>query len=487
MGLITRAFSPVRNVSSFAPISISPYQSGRAQFPDNSYRTFADEGYSKNELVYAAIEELSTSAAEPEMMLKVGDQWTHDAPIIDLLENPNPFMDRFEFWATIIMHRSIAGNAYVLLIRSGSAKPVEMWIMRPDRVSVVPDSSKYISHYLYDVGMGEPVVLPVSDVLHFKTRNPLNDFYGMPPLMAASGRVDIDNFMKDFVKTYFERAGVPGGLLNVEGSMGEDMKRELKSRYSSEYGGKKGWHGLMVIDQKKASFTPMTANLGPSGLVIPELDEISEARILMCFGVPPELIGARVGMQNSSYAQKRSARESFWDETLAPLYKEMAGPVNLRLVPAFYGERRLGRRLPKVAFDLSDVRALQEDVDQISARERSDAMVGALTLEEYRIRRGYGDIPTDGTLLVPTTHSTVQAASLGEDVPVSTRQEIQSLALNGAQITSLLTLLQEVTAKKLAADTAKEMLRVAFPDLDESQINRLVDSAAAFEGGGSAA
>jgi HK97 family phage portal protein len=409
MGLIRQTLDSVRNVSSFAPIAIQHWQNGQPQITDGKYYGFAKEGYQANELVYAGIEELASSAAEPRLQVSRSGKWLDDHPMVELLNRPNPFMDRFAFWANVIMHVYIGGNAYGLIVKSGSGRPVELWLMRPDRIRIVPDSSKYIARYEYDSGDGKPTPLPVSDVIHWKKRNPLDDFYGQSPLLAGAGRIDIDNYMKSFVSSFFRRAGIPVGMLNIEGSVTPEERTEIRDRFARDYGGENGWHGLMVIAKNKASFTPMTRDLGNSGLVVPELDEIAEARILMLLGVPPELIGARVGMQNSSYAQKRSARESFWDETLAPLYKEMAGPLTLRLAPYY-------PRITDVRFDLSDVRALQEDIDKISARERADLLASALTREEYRERRGYGPTP-EGTWLVPTTHVPSEDGMLPEPEP----------------------------------------------------------------------
>lgn len=408
MGLLRQTWDSVRNVSSFAPIAIPAWQTGTAQNNDGKYLSFAREGYQANELVYAGIEELASSAAEPHMQVKMSGQWRDDHPMLTLLNRPNAFMDRFAFWANVIMHLYIGGNAYALIVKSGSGRPVELWLMRPDRVQIVPSKTDYIARYEYDGGDGKPTPLPVGDVIHWKKRSPTDDFYGQSPLLAGSGRIDIDNYMKSFVSTFFKRAGIPVGMLNVEGALSPDEKSEIRDRFARDYGGPQGWHGLMIVAKNKASFTPMTRDLGNSGLVVPELDEIAEARILMLLGVPPELIGARVGMQNSSYAQKRSARESFWDETLAPLYKEMAGPLTLRLAPYY-------PRITDVRFDLSDVRALQEDIDKISARERADLLASAITREEYRERRGYGPAPSDGTWLVPTTHVPSEDGMLPEE------------------------------------------------------------------------
>lgn len=376
------------------PISVAPWQSGRAQLPDGRYETYAREGYGFNELVFACIEELATSAAEPSMKVRKGDTWFTKHPLLELLTKPNPFMDRFQLIATIIMHRAISGNAYALVTRSGSQKAVQLWLLRPDRLRVVPDRERYIDHYEYMISGAEALPIPVSDIIHFKTRNPLDEFYGMPPLRVLSGRVDIDNYMRDFVKAFFQNAGIPAGVLNIEGAVTPETREEIKRRFRGDYGGPSGWHDLLVIDNTKASFSPMTQQMGQRGLVVPELDEISEARICAAFGVPQSLIGTRTSYQNGGYANKRAEEQHFWTGTLAPLYKELAGALNLRLAPEF--------GVDEVAFDLSDVRALQPDADALSARITKEVMSGVRSIQSgARILGIPEEIEPEGTYLVP--------------------------------------------------------------------------------------
>lgn len=407
MGLLANLVQNLIPIEGGAAVQVESSRWQHAALPDGKYRTYALEGYQKNELVYAAIEELATSAAEPRWKAKVGTNWVFDHPILELMNRPNPFMHRFEFWATVMMYRALAGNAYALIVRSNSGRPLELWLLRPDRVKVVPHPTQWISHYEYDVGAGEPVRIPPEDVVHWKTRHPLNDFYGMPPLMAAAGRVDIDNFMKDFVKSFFTNAGVPAGVLSMEGKVSPEMRTEIRDRFSDDYGGPSNWHKMLVIDNNKATFTPMTSAMGNGGLVVPDLDEISEARIAMVFQVPPELIGTRVGMQGSSYAEKRAARESFWDETLSPIYVDLAGSLNLRLVPSYPQVR-------EVAADLGEVRALLQDLDKLHDRVRRDVGGGLLSIEEGRDALGYGDLPGDGTFLVPANLVPMPAEKIRE-------------------------------------------------------------------------
>jgi HK97 family phage portal protein len=412
MGLFAQTLkATIPRVQNFAA-TVPVWQAGRAQLPNNRYETYAREGYSKNELIYACIEELSTSAAEPKMQARYGEQWSRVSPILSLLNRPNPFLSYFEFWATIIMHRSLAGNAYALKVRSASQKVVELWLMRPDRVRIVPSQTTYIDRYIYNAGVGQVYEIAPRDVIHFKNRNPLDDWYGMPPLMPASGRTDIDNYMKDFVKAAFQNGGMPGAVLSVKQKVSEEQKEAIKNRFRNNFAGPSGWHELLILDNAESTYTPMSMSLGARGLVIPELDEIEEARIPMVFGVPQSLIGTRTSYQNGGYANKRAESQDFWTGTLTPLYKELAGPLNLRLVPEFSG-------VDEVAFDLTDVWALQPDQTAIAERAAKLVMSGVWTVEEGRRETGKpenppGDdvylvpanlIPTPARLLVPVEES----------------------------------------------------------------------------------
>lgn len=436
MGLIAEAVADVRgvfekNVESWA--GISQYIEGRAALKDGTYQTYAREGYETNALVFACIEELGSSASEPTMHAKQGGQWrnaddggsTGANRLLDLFYGSkrfngrtyygvNPFMDVYEFWKTVILHRSIAGNAYALKVRSQSGRVVELWLLRPDRVSIVPDKERFIRRYEYTADGIETVQLPVEDVIHWRTPNPRDDFYGMPPLRAIAANVDLDNYSRDFVKRYFEKAGVPSGILATKQKMSQELKDDLKERFGANLGGG-NWHGLLVLEQSEATYTQLTQSLGAQGLVLPELNQISEARICGAFGVPLSLVGTVVGTEASSYGNKKSEREGFWNETLKPLYRELAGPLKRSLMPEFPGVQDFG-------FDLSTVGALQPDQDTLHARIRADVAAGIASLEEGRDRLGYPvELPTGHTFYVPTSIKQTPSESVGnepEPIPV---------------------------------------------------------------------
>ncbi len=391
MGLLTDALRLVIPENKTAIGATTPtWQAGNPQYELSSipYVRAGREGYGGCEIVYACIEELATSAAEPRMAAYTGKgknrEQIEEHPILDLLERPNPFMDRYTFWAAVILYLSIAGNAYIEKVRSKADGVVQLWLLRPDRVRVIPDRDRFVAGYHYELGDIKHD-FDARDIIHIKYRHPVDDYYGLPPLAVIAPRVDTDTWMRSFARSFFLNAGVPSGLLTVERTVGAAERELMKQRFRGDTGGPGGWHSTLVLDNTAANYTPMGLPIGARGLAMPELDEISEARLAMVFGVPLELIGARLSMRGQRSAA-REARAGFWDETLCPLYAMLAAPLNTGLVPEFAD-------IDSVEFDLSTVKALEEDTDAKHKRLRDDMLSGGITREEFRKGIGLDEEP----------------------------------------------------------------------------------------------
>jgi DNA-binding transcriptional regulator LsrR (DeoR family) len=58
---------------------------------------------------------------------------------------------------------------------------------------------------------------------------------------------------------------------------------------------------------------------------------------------------------------------------------------------------------------------------------------------------------------------------------------VQSTALNGAQIASLMEVCQLVVSRELPPAAAKELIKISFPTITESQVDKLIASLATAE------
>ena len=81
--------------------------------------------------------------------------------------------------ASLLLH----GNAYVQLIADGHDRPAELYLLRPERVSVISDERGWPTAYLYRAG-GRAVRIERADALerrqiaHIKALHPRDDHYG---------------------------------------------------------------------------------------------------------------------------------------------------------------------------------------------------------------------------------------------------------------------------------------------------------------------
>lgn len=85
------------------------------------------------------------------------------------------------------------------------------------------------------------------------------------------------------------------------------------------------------------------------------------------------------------------------------------------------------------------------------------------------------------------TPPTGEPAATGEVVPVETHEaaagvaDVQQTALNGAQIASLLQIVNAVAQKQLPPETGKASLRASFPLMSEELIGQIIDPLKGFE------
>jgi len=69
---------------------------------------------------------------------------------------------------------------------------------------------------------------------------------------------DIDNYMKSFLKTFFERGGTgPGAVLAIKQRLTPEAKDSIRDKFKRQFGGSAGSHELLALDQAEATYTPL--------------------------------------------------------------------------------------------------------------------------------------------------------------------------------------------------------------------------------------
>jgi hypothetical protein len=93
--------------------------------------------------------------------------------------------------AQLLLH----GNGFVQVLKDASGAPVELYALRPERVSVVPDEAGWPAAYQYKVG-DKTLAIPIEDeggwpnLIHLKSFHPADDHSCSPPSLEEEPMSD---------------------------------------------------------------------------------------------------------------------------------------------------------------------------------------------------------------------------------------------------------------------------------------------------------
>jgi len=405
---------------------------GTASYPDANYGNFASEGYGKSEIVHACIRELAISAATPKYHITApstdgGTVAVENGVLYDLVASPNPHSDWYSFIERLITFLMVAGNAYAIKERGRNDQVSAIYLLRPDRVAIVPGDYG-ARGYVYTVS-GVEYSIDVRDMCHLALPNPSGDIYGLSPLQVLSRTVNLDLNMTDFAKVYFQNAGVPSGLLKVKRRLtSQEEASTIRARWRSQFGGGGNFHRVAILDDD-AEYQAMSNS--PKDMALEGLHNLTESRICAVFGVPPILVGANVGLQRSTFSNYREARLAFHSETLEPLVARILRYFNKNLFSEYGGNETL-------AVDWSAMRAVLDDAAAASARITALFAGGLVTLNEAREELGFEAVSDGGVRRIP---SSVFEVAEGQSATV---------AVDAAPVEAMLSEPVEIKAPRIA-------------------------------------
>jgi len=400
---IQPAFNSVWNIGSKASAvgpMISMQYLNKAVWSERNYEQFAKEGYQKNVIAYVAIDRISKAVALPRWKLtnKRGVE-IEEHKLLDLLNKPNPIMSGRDYLQYLWAFRMIAGNAYSEAVgpKRADAEPMELFVLRPDRVTIKAGTSGFPGAYIYRVGQSTrefkvDFVRGRSDILHCKTFNPTDDFYGMSPLEAAARSVDTHNGGTDWNKALIDNSARPSGALRMtnDGSLDEAQFVRLKSELEDRHSGPRNAGRPLLLE---GGLDWINMSLSPRELEFLEGKNTSAREISVVYGYPPQMLGIP---GDNTYSNMQEARLGLWEDTVIPAREELTEDLQRWLVPRFGDDLKLG-------FNLDDIPAL--GLRRQKAYERVQN-VDFLTINEKREQVGYeptegGDVILQSATLVP--------------------------------------------------------------------------------------
>ena len=385
MGIRENIYKAIFGKPADAPLAWrSEFSYGRASWKlhnaGGSFDTWVRFAFKENDLIQGALQKIINTFNEAEFKVFQEDDEIKNHPLKLLINRPNEFQTTREFLTQIILSLYLGDDAYIEKVRDSRGRVTELWVLRPDYVSIETDDKTFIKGYSYTFA-GSPVLLQAEDVIHIKFTDPTNPYYGFSPLKALAMQIDSDNEASEHTKVTLQNRGSPSGVLMMQEAIGSDQIERLAERWNSRFSGK---------DRGKTAVLPPGMSYQSIGQSMQELDfsalrNVSESRILACLGIPSQVYGGLTGQDAQTYDNFRTALKQFWTQTIIPLQTMISEAL------AHDKELRGGDQFD-VLFDTSEVDALQEDRAAKSNFLLPLYQSGVITKNELRTQLGFEEV-----------------------------------------------------------------------------------------------
>lgn len=388
-----------------------------------------------------------------------------------VLRKPNRFQTRAEFFGYWVISKLLTGNTYVLKEREGIELPggaraiSALYILDPRLVLplVAPDGSVFYQLGADNLaGLSEDaarVVVPASEIIHDKMYCLFHPLVGVSPIYACGVSAMQGAAILDTSAKFFQNMQRPSGILTAPAAISKETADRLKVDWEANFGAGKIGKTAVLGDGLK--YEPMTMTAVDAQLI--EQLKMTGEMIAACFHVPGYKIG--VGPM-PTVSNTAVLNQQYYDQCLQFIIETM----ELRLDE--------GLELPvnfETWFDLTGLLRMDPDTRY---KSHSEAIKGGWkSPNEARLEENFSPLAGGDTAYMQNQNQSLAALAVRDQNAIDDdgSGDVQAQAMNGAQVTSLQSMLAAVSEGTLPKESAKAAIAAAFPLLDAAQINAMVN------------
>lgn len=245
-----------------------------------------------------------------------------DHPILELLNNPNPFQTRRELMETSFSHYLLAGDVFWYV----NLQDKEMYTLRPDLVEVVLSSDRR-TIVAYEYRQSEVQKFAPENIIHIKNPDPSDILRGTGVVRPASVRIATEKEASTYQANFFKNQGRPDFVVFADTEVTEANSDDFRARWKRIFGGgnagQVGIFGSNVKNIQELNKTPK------------EMDFIASQNflrddILAALRVPK----AMVTSDDVNLANSKEAYRMFLQEAVVPVLDAFVDAINHKLIPS---------------------------------------------------------------------------------------------------------------------------------------------------------
>jgi len=324
--------------------------------------------------VYACITIISGDLAKlPPRVRTMGsngakqDLPNHPAAIV--LNAPNAYQTRVDFWGQFMASALFTGNTYVFLARDANNVIRSMHILDPRRLQVLLSDDGSVFYQIGQEKLAQLLgtnAIPARDILHHRLLAMNHPLVGLTPLYAAGVSAMTGQTIQQNSFSFFANMSRASGVLTSPGKISQELATRLKTEWDQNFKG--GSMGRTAVLGEGMKWEPLTISASDAQLI--EQLRWSVEDVARCFRVP-------------SYMLTDASKVSFKNaETLARNYYSQTLQYHIESIEARVDQAFGLTGDTYCEFDLASL--LRMELDARMAAYQTGIQSGVLTINEAR-------------------------------------------------------------------------------------------------------
>jgi len=357
--------------------------------------------YYKSSPLFTAIKLITDNINSIDIVLKdvKKDEFVYNHPVLELLENPNPFSSGDLFIEAMISNFLLSGDCFIEII--GSSRPVEIYVIPSQYVTInastrdgYPDTYQVSSNtqtrtfkrknkrYYSSNG---------NEIIHLKSYNPeynSNNLRGVSYIQPIE--LEITQYLLASIhnNSTLKNQGRPSGILTYKGgeAVSDEATNRIKEGLQKTFSGAKNSGNTMFLGGD-FDFKQLSESI--KDMDFAKLKIQTQVAIYNALKIPLPMISP----DHMSLANMETSKLNFYDNCVIPLLSKVLKFLNKELLIR-YSESET----QKLDFDESTILALRpRQYSNIETLKKS----GVLTTNEIRSKLGYEDIEGGDAIYQP--------------------------------------------------------------------------------------
>ncbi|MCW6106839.1 phage portal protein [Clostridium sporogenes] len=333
--------------------------------------------------IWSAVDQISNSVAKLPINVyrrsSKGKTEEFNHNIHKLLNKPNPFITKFDFFKTMVVNLLLFGNAYAWIDRGIGNKIDALWILNPNSVSLnlSPNGSKL--DYQISIN-GKTFKISHKDIIHLK-RISLDGYEGKSPVYIGRESIGIARASNEFLGSFYGNGTTVGDILYTDTQLTSDAKKNIRTAWMDANSGLSNAKKVAVLDLGLKHSTIDKNIVDMDFLNTQKFYSVEEVARL--FNMPSTMLG---DLSKATFSNVENLNLLYYKNTISPILCGIENEMDDKL---FLDEEPLFTK-----FDMSE--ELRGDTDARIKYYKELQSIGALSPNEIRIKEGLQPIDDEG-------------------------------------------------------------------------------------------